>query len=157
MGEPDAAREAERELAADLGALERHLWDDTFAAELYRGLARRTWRRADRAEVAVALSFKRVERLVNELRERIGPPALALDQTGGEGELSERVSRELQGLGWRPEPLDTSEHQEHHVSEPPSPPPPGHGEEHAPEAAERRWSSVASGEDARPGRSTRKP
>ena len=152
MAEPDAASEAERQLAADLHALEQHLWDDTFVVELYRGLARRTWRRSHQPDLAVALSWKRAERLVNELREGTGHPALILDQTGGEGEVSERVGRELAALGWRSEPLDTSEHQEHHVSEPASPPPPGHGEEQAPDAPDRRWSTVSSGDEARPGR-----
>ena len=157
MAEPHAASDAERELATDLHAVEQHIWDDTFAAELYRGLASRTWRRSGQPERAVALSWKRAERLVNDLRERVGYAALALDQTGGEGELSERVRRELEALGWRSEPLDTSEHQEHHVAEPESPQPRGQGAQDAPGAAEQRWSTVASGEEARPGRSPRKP
>ena len=157
MAEADAASQAERELIEDLQTLEEDMWDESFATELYRGLTRRTWRRPQRPEAAVALSFKRAERLVNELRERVGHPPLALDQTGGEGEISDRVLRELEDRGWRPEPLDTSAHQEHHVAEPASPPPAGHGGAQAPDAPDRRWSTVAEGEEARPGRSPRRP
>ena len=157
MAEPGAATEAERALADDLHALERHLWDESFAVELYRGLTNGTWRAIERSDEAVALSWKRAERLVNELRERIGYAPLTLEQTGGEGEVTDRVRRELEDLGWRHEPLDTSSHQEHHVPEPASPPPPGHGAEQAPDAAPGRWSAVAEGEEARPGRSPGTP
>ncbi|MDP8943738.1 MAG: hypothetical protein M3N16_06440 [Actinomycetota bacterium] len=155
MPDPHAPTDAERRLETDLHALEPDLWDDQLAAELYRGLTNRTWRRGDEPEQAVALSWNRAERLVNELRGRIGYAPLTLVQTGQDGELTERVRTRLEALGWRSKPLDTSTHQDHHAAEPASTPPAGHGEEHAPQAGDRRWSNVAEGDDARSGRAPR--
>ena len=157
MPDPHAPTDAEHRLETDLHTLESQLGDAELATELYRALTNRTWRRAEAPELAVAVSWTRAERLVNELRERIGYAPLTPEQTGGEGEVTDRVRRELEDLGWRHEPLDTSSHQEHHVPEPASPPPPGHGAEQAPDAAPGRWSAVAEGEEARPGRSPGTP
>ena len=152
MADPRTTTDAERALEADLHALEPRLGDERFATGLYRALTNRTWRRSDDPARAVALSWKRAERLVNELRERAGHPALTLEQTGGEGELSDGVEAELEALGWQSRPLDTSRHQEHHSPEPESPPPGRPGQERVPDAGDRRWSSVAEGDEARPGR-----
>ena len=49
-----------------------------------------------------------------------------------EGDLSDRLASALGDLGWRAAPLDTTRHDPHHVSEPPSPPPRGQGQRDAP-------------------------
>ena len=88
--------------------------DERFARDLYRALAERRWIR-DADGFSVAVSWKRAEEIVNLLRSRVGEDDLTLAQTGGEGELTERVAEEIERLGWRTEPLDTSEAQPDHV------------------------------------------
>src|SRR5919107_2527471 len=82
----------ERELVRDLGELRDDLGEDAFARELYRGLASRRLTRLGNADGALSLSWRRAEEIVNGLRERAGAEALTLAQTGGEGDLSDRVA-----------------------------------------------------------------
>ena len=135
--------------------------DEKFAAELYRGLANRRWRHRDSPGDAVALSWQRAERAVNQLREAEGDYAMTLAQTGGEGWLSDAVRDELADLGWTSEPLDTGAEQPEHATEEPLPPPRDQGERQAPtepprewreaqEAAERRRQAASSGWRGRP-------
>src|SRR4051812_27870260 len=105
--------ELERDLANDLQTLGDLVHDDSFYPELYRGLAGVNWTRAD--EGHLSLSWKRAEELVNRVRAEHGHAPLELAQTGGEGEVSERVADALSGLGWTPKPLDTSHDDPGHV------------------------------------------
>jgi hypothetical protein len=120
-----AATALERRLAHDLQTLGDMTADDSFYEELYRGLADVRWS-TDGGHVA--LSWKRAEELVNQVRAKHGRPALALAQTGGEGEVADRIADALSGLGWTPEPLDTSQHDAAHVDSRPDAPPRGAAE-----------------------------
>jgi hypothetical protein len=104
----------DRELFRSLEQLGDRLTDERLARDLYRALADRVWRR-DGYEVSV--SWKRAEEIINELRANLGEEPLTLAQTGGEGELTERVREAIEPLGWRTEPLDTDDAQAHHVTE----------------------------------------
>jgi hypothetical protein len=118
----DPVTEAERQLLEVLTAQrERLIEDRSFAVDLYRGLTNRTWRRED--TVPVALSWERAEEVINRQREQLGAEPLPLAQTGGEGQLDDRIERLFAGQGWSSEPLDTSEGQPWHVSEPSKRPP----------------------------------
>ena len=121
----------ERELVRDLDSLDERLADDEFAGELYRALSNRVWRKGEESE-RVALSWQRAEDVINALRGRHGHPPLALAQTGGEGEVSAPVDDELGPLGWTSEPLNTSGHEEAHVTSPPDAPPADQGERDTP-------------------------
>lgn len=122
MTEPVAS--AEQALLADLEKIGDRLVDEDFAVELYRALTNTTWSRADgRSEDCVALSWRRAEEIVNDLRVEIPRPALSLAQTGGEGRVARRVDDELARLGWRHQRLDTGRHEDHHVDSPEDPPP----------------------------------
>jgi hypothetical protein len=126
----------ERELVRDLASLgDRIARDEEFCADLYRGLANNRWRKEGGPDGHVFVSWKRAEELVNDVRIRQGEEPLALAQTGGEGEISDLVRDELRRLGWRPEPLDTGEHDPAHMTQPESPPP-------APEGG-REWEREA--------------
>jgi hypothetical protein len=121
----DDTERLERELADDLAKLGDRLIDEKFATELYRALTDNIWfRDEDGPERHLALSWKRAEDLVNELRARVDRPPLTLAQTGGEGQVSRTVDDELGRLGWSHRPLDTGEHDERHVGEPAETPPP---------------------------------
>jgi len=135
----DGPEQLEQELVRDLGELREDLHEDAFARELYRGLASHRLSRLGNAGGAISLSWRRAEEMVNGLRERAGAAPLTLAQTGGEGELSDRVARALAARGWRAAPLDTSSHHRGHVSEPPSPPPEGPGERDAPNEPPPEW------------------
>jgi hypothetical protein len=132
----------ERELARDLGSLGDRLADEKFTTELYRGLANRTWRKADGPDGHIVLSWRRADEVVNGLRERAGHERLALAQTGGEGEVSATVDGELRALGWTHAPLNLGRHDERHVEDPASPPPDD-------DPAKRRDDSVAHAEAER--------
>jgi hypothetical protein len=82
----------EHELVRDLGELRDDLREDAFARELYRGLSSHRLTRLGNADGALSLSWRRAEEIVNGLRERAGAESLTLAQTGGEGELSDRVA-----------------------------------------------------------------
>jgi hypothetical protein len=117
------APELEAELVRDLHTLQERFRDEKFCRELYRALADRVWHKAEGPPGHIALSWKRIEELVNAIRDELGEPPLELDQTGGEGEVSRTVAQELGRLGWTSEPLDTSRHDPAHVSSPEDPPP----------------------------------
>ena len=106
----------ERELIKDLESLGSVLADDSFGEELYRALANTSWRKADGPDGHLSLSWSRAEGVINQLREREGQEPLTLSQTGGEGEVSDRVAHELGRLGWRSGPLNTSREDAAHTS-----------------------------------------
>src|SRR4051812_2189060 len=107
MADSDAV---ERELTQDLDRLGDMVGDDSFYPELYRGLAGVAWTLDGEH---VALSFKRAEEVVNALRTAHGRDPLTLAQTGGEGEVSDRVARALDR--WTPRPLNTGANDPAHV------------------------------------------
>jgi hypothetical protein len=102
----------ERELANDLQVLGDMAQDESFYSELYRALAGVSWHRGG---AHVSLSWKRAEELVNAARARQDREPLDLAQTGGEGEVSERVKDALATTGWSPKPLDTGTHDDAHA------------------------------------------
>src|SRR4051812_3010096 len=141
----DSTEDLERELLGDLFPLRHRLRDDWFARELYHALTNTTWRKQDGPEGHLSLSWGRAARIIDELREREGELALALDQSGGEGEISDTIGEELAGLGWTSTPLDTGRHDDAHVDDPEDPPPasreggePPEWERQAHEEADRR-------------------
>jgi hypothetical protein len=89
----------ERELATDLQTLGDLIGDDAYAVELYKSLAGVPWAH-DGGHIA--LSWKRAETMLNELRAEHDRPKLKLARSGGEGELSARVVDALAPLGWTP-------------------------------------------------------
>lgn len=115
----------ERQLANDLQTLGDMLHDDSWSEDLYKSLAGVTW---SREGAHVALSWKRAEELINEVRAKHGRPALALAQTGGEGEVADRVADALAPLGWTPGPLNTGRHDDAHVESRRDAPPRGRAE-----------------------------
>jgi hypothetical protein len=123
MTEQRTPEELEHRLVEDLDRLGDRLIDEKFCRELYRGLTDRRWFPPDAVgDEHVALSWKRAEELINELRIKRGRPAMVLAQTGGEGELDPTVAEELGRLGWRSEPLDTSDHDPGHLDSHEDPP-----------------------------------
>jgi hypothetical protein len=133
----------ERQLADDIRSLGDLLDDESFCAELYRGLADVKWRRGGGA---VAVSWKRAEELINEARAARGRPGMTLAQTGGEGQVSRRVAETLGARGWSPEPLDTSRHDDAHVGSAEDPPPPDAGARQAPVEDPKAWERKAHAE-----------
>ena len=117
MGIPEVGLQL---LQSDLQQLEDHLRDEKFARELYRALAGNRW---EKDGEAVALSWKRAEEFVNALRKGHDRPPLPLFQTGGEGTLDNTVLAALEPLGWKVEPLDTSEPDPAHLDSPEDSPP----------------------------------
>jgi hypothetical protein len=120
-----AATAPERQLVNDVQTLGDMVADDSFYEDLYRSLAGTAWVRDGER---VALSYKRAEELVNTVRAKHDRPALELAQTGGEGEVADRVADALGGLGWKPRPLNTGEHDASHVDSRPDAPPRGASE-----------------------------
>lgn len=150
MASDAQAEETEHELERDLGELSEAVREDTFAAELYRGLANHRLVDPDDPERRqVSLSWRRAEEVINGLRRRVGEEALTLAQTGGEGELTDRVESALTRLGWSVRPLDTSSQDPSHVSEPPSAGPPGQGERDAPTEPPEAWRQADAEADRR--------
>jgi hypothetical protein len=131
-----ATDSAERQLVDDLASLRDRFADEEFSTELYRALA---GGHLTKDGEAVAPSWGRAEQIVNRLREDAGREPLTLAQTGGEGEASDVVRTELEQLGWRWRPRDTSTHDPDHVSQPGSPPPPDAGERQAPVSDSHAW------------------
>lgn len=156
MTDPEAL---EHHLTNDLATLGDRLVDEEFCLQLYRALAGNALSPAsDGHSGRVSLSWRRSEDIVNELRERVGRPPMALAQTGGEGEVSSTVSDELGRLGWILRPRDTSEHDDAHLASAHDPPPAEQGERRAPVGPdETRWEERAheeadAGERIYPGR-----
>ena len=137
------AETLEHELVADLATLGERFVDDQFSDELYRALASTVWTKAGGPEGHVSLSWRRAEQVVNELRGRHGREPLALRQTGGEGDVAAGVGRTLAELGWRAARLDTSRHDEQHLTQPESPPPAEQGERDAPVGDSDEWERLA--------------
>jgi hypothetical protein len=108
----DTTEVLERQLVNDVQTLGDLIQDDSWNEDLYKSLAGVRW---SHAGGHVSLSWKRAEELVNAVRAKHDQPPLALAQTGGEGEVADRVADALSGLGWTPKPLDTSRHDEAHV------------------------------------------
>ena len=125
---------AEQQLIDDLATLRERLTDEKFRTELYGALA---GGHLTTDGQAVAPSWGRGEAIVNALRQ--GREPLTLAQTGGEGEASHLVRGELERLGWRWRPRDTSTHDPDHASRPASPPPPDAGERQAPVSDPHIW------------------
>ncbi len=138
-----SAETAERRLADDLAGLLERFRDEEWCTELYRALGGAAWSRQDGAEHRVAMSWSRAEELVNGLRRQAGREPLELAQTGGEGAISDVVAEELARLGWRGEPVDTSQHDPQRLTQPESPPPKGTGELHAPTGDSSEWKREA--------------
>jgi hypothetical protein len=113
----------EQELRRDLETLPDRLEDEKYSRGLYRALASNGWMK-EGLPGRVALSWRRAEELVNELREQVGQEPLVLEATGREGEVSDDVQEELGLLGWRWQPLDTSHHDPAHLASAEDPPPP---------------------------------
>jgi hypothetical protein len=152
--------ELERHLIRDLDQAKHDLSDPELCGQLYRALANNRWRQRDEPDAALALSWTRAERLVNELRGRRGLDRMTLAQTGGEGEIGELASEVLGGLGWVAEPLDTSIQDPAHVGQPAeSPPPKGSGEVESHVEDSGSWERQAhrEAEDARLGRESAPP
>ena len=124
----------ERALLADLGELRERHADDEFMGDLYRALANRTWHHQDASGGDhVALSWRRAEEVVNELRAAAGAQPLTLAQTGGEGEVAGSIDAELGRRGWRHRPLNTGRHDDQHSGQPTAPPPGDQGARLAPD------------------------
>ena len=113
----------ERLLLDDLDTAGERAADETFCADLYRALTNNVWRVDRDPEGRLSPSWRRAEELVGEWRVRHGHEPLTLAQTGGEGEISDDVGRELGRLGWSARPLDTSTDHPAHLGADPSPPP----------------------------------
>ena len=105
----------ERQLINDLQTLAGVVQSDSsFEEDLYRALANNQWHRQGQGG-HVSLSWKRAEELVNDSRALQDREPLTLAQTGGEGEISERVASALGDLGWSPRPLEVGVHDDSHV------------------------------------------
>jgi hypothetical protein len=92
---------AEVALGRDLRGLAPRAGEAWFARELYRALAGRRWCCTGTGDVATPTPGV-AERIVNDLRARVGRDPMALAQAGAIGELSEEVDREMLVRGWRP-------------------------------------------------------
>jgi hypothetical protein len=132
----------ERLLLDDLDVEGERAADDSFCTDLYRALARTVWRNDRDPEGELSPSFQRAEWLVGEWRARHGHDALALAQSGDEGEVSATVEQVLARFGWSHRPLRTDRDHPSHLGldTSPPPPPPSDGQEqaaHEAAAAER--------------------
>jgi hypothetical protein len=108
------ASRAEIALLREVERLGDRVCEDWFAVELYRALAGRRWRSEDGAGV-VAMSWRRAEQVVDDLREAHRAPTLSLAQRGGEGQLSEEVDRVLRAHGWVSEQMNPDRHDPTHT------------------------------------------
>jgi hypothetical protein len=133
----------ERELLHDLQSLGDLLSEDEFGRELYRALANTRWRKPGGGEGHISVSWSRAEEIVNTLRAQQGEGPLTLAQTGGEGEVSGRVTDALGGAGWTSRHQDTSRHDASHADRPSSPPPGDQGERDAPVGDSHAWEREA--------------
>jgi len=116
----------ERTLLNDLQTLhDMILSDETFDEELYQALTGTQWHRS--GDGHVSFSFKRAEEIVNAQRARKGLDPLTLNQTGGEGTVSDRIAGALRDQGWSPRPLDPDVHDDSHVDARHNAPPRGGG------------------------------
>ena len=111
----------ERELLNDLRTLHKMVQTDDFDEELYRALAGVEWHRSGGGHVT--LSWKRAEKTINAQRAEHDLPPLTLAQTGGEGEVTERIANALRHQGWRPRPHRPGTHDRGHLDGRASAPP----------------------------------
>src|SRR4051812_5266593 len=111
----------ERELTHDLQVLGDMIQDDSWWNELYRGLAGVAWTQDSEH---VTLSWKSAEELVNAIRAKHDLEPLTLAQTGGEGEVTDRVRDALGTAGWQPRNAPAG-HDDSHVDSRPDAPPRG--------------------------------
>jgi hypothetical protein len=118
---PMSTEELERHLLNDLQTLGDLVTDESFHHELYRALAGPRWFLDGEGGGHVAMSWKRAEEAVDNLRSEHGREPLALAQTGGEGEVSDRVAGALAQLGWHARPA-TAGHDDAHVDAEPEHP-----------------------------------
>jgi hypothetical protein len=125
---PMSTEELERRLLNDLQTLGDLVADESFHQELYRALAGPRWFLEGDGGSHVSLSWRRAEEAVNNLRAEHGRAPLALAQTGGEGEVSDRVAGALDPLGWQARPpvaghddarVDAEPERPHGATEPP--------------------------------------
>jgi hypothetical protein len=121
----------ELELIDDLTTLGDQIVDEDFSRELYRTLtnmrcSKRGW------PGHISLSWQRVDEIINALRESHGGEPMTLAQSGGEGQPCRHAQEALERLGWSCAPLDTSAHDDAHVTSPREAPPPDTGERLAP-------------------------
>ena len=124
----------ERQLIDDLQSLgERLRHDEKLAADLYGTLAGRALAKRG-IEGHLALSWKRAEEIVNEVRTALGVgPLEGLMQSGLEGRATDRAREALESVGWEIRPRRTDEFDPAHVGEPEHPP----RQEHEPPAWQR--------------------
>jgi hypothetical protein len=125
---PMSTEELERHLLNDLQTLGDMAADESFHRELYQALAGTRWFLDDDGG-HVSLSWRRAEEAVNNLRAEHGREPLALAQTGGEGEVTDRVAGALEQLGWHARPA-VAGHDDAHVEAEPQRP---HGATEPPE------------------------
>jgi hypothetical protein len=117
-------QELERTLLNDLQVVHDLVQnDDSFDQDLYRALTGTQWHREGGGHVS--FSFKRAEEIVNDQRARKHLDPLTLNQTGGEGTVSDRIADALRDAGWRPRPLDPDVHDDSHIDSSADGPPRG--------------------------------
>lgn len=133
----------ELELTDDLATLGEQFTDADFCRELYRTLTNTRWTKRD-WDGYVSLSWQRAEEIIGARRQAHGREPMALAQSGDEGQPCPRAQKALEQLGWSGRPLDTSRHDDAHVTSPPDPPPPDAGERLAPvDPATANWEQRA--------------
>jgi hypothetical protein len=104
----------ERTLLNDLQTLHDLSQDhDSFDHDLYRALTGTQWHREGGGHVS--FSFKRAEEIVNVQHARTDLDPLTLNQTGGEGTVSDRIAGALRDQGWTQRPLDPGVHDDSHI------------------------------------------
>jgi hypothetical protein len=117
----------ERQLVQDLERLGDGLADDRLVGDLYQALAGCALRPPDGGG-HLTLSWGRAAELLNAARAARAQPAVeGLEQSGGEGEVSQRARDALEReLGWALAPRDTGQADDAHSDRPASPPPGDH-------------------------------
>ena len=136
----DDTERHESALKTDLATLGDRFRDEEFCTDLYRALA---GGRVVKDGMAFTPSWSRAEQLVNDLRAGQGREPLTLAQTGGEGDVSDVVSAELQRLQWSWKPRDTSSDDPAHGGQSRSTPPTEAGERGAPVSDSHEWEQRA--------------
>ncbi len=133
----------EQELVEDLTSVGDRFADADFSREMYRTLTNARLRKRG-LDGHVSLSWRRVEDVVNGLRELHSREPMALAPSGDEGNACARAEQTLAQLGWTRRPLDTSEHDDAHVGSPADPPPADTGARRAPvDPASAGWEAQA--------------
>jgi hypothetical protein len=117
----------ERRLVEDLERLGDRLADDRLVTDLYNALTACTLRPPDGGG-HITLSWGRAAELVNAARAARAQPAVeGLEQSGGEGQVSDRARTALeQKLGWALAPRNPDRADDAHSNRPSAPPPGDH-------------------------------